>query len=243
MKTYAIDDRYNYAPYRDSTVLIVGGGPSTNEVPWENLLMTRARNEDIEADFVWSCNDFYKNEKLRETHLDLVTLGNLTNFQDPLLHSYLDTHLECNILLELSYLYENTERENENFFKKYRDRCYYGKNNKDYCGIVGPPARLMTLACNIGVGKILFVGIDGFDENLKNAHAFTQEDGLREGAAHNTYSHYYRSLTTFFTRIYEDFGDRVKFQNLGELAESHNIPSFVSRDKYPLEQSLIDRIL
>ena len=36
--------------YKDSTILVVGGGPSTTYCNWEN--------ED--RDFTWSCNHFYK---------------------------------------------------------------------------------------------------------------------------------------------------------------------------------------
>ena len=39
---------------KDSKILIVGAGPSTNEVKWYNL----------EYDYIFSCNHFFLNEKI-----------------------------------------------------------------------------------------------------------------------------------------------------------------------------------
>ena len=40
--------------FKDSKILIVGAGPSTNEVKWHNL----------EYDYIFSCNHFFLNERL-----------------------------------------------------------------------------------------------------------------------------------------------------------------------------------
>jgi len=44
---------------------------------------------------------------------------------------------------------------------------------------------------------------------------------------------YYDGITGFLTRINKDF-KYTTFYNLGEMAQSHNIPSFVSKDINPL---------
>ena len=46
------------------SVLIICGGPSSNSVNWENL----------NYDQIWSCNHFYRNEKIANTKLDLVVV-------------------------------------------------------------------------------------------------------------------------------------------------------------------------
>jgi len=69
---YLIDENFNYDKYSGSSLLIVGGGPSTNEVKWEN----------IKTDYIWSCNDFYLNERTLNAKFDLVALGNLVNFKN-----------------------------------------------------------------------------------------------------------------------------------------------------------------
>lgn len=220
---YLIDENFNYKKYSGSSVLIVGGGPSTNEVKWKN----------IKADFVWTCNDFYLNEKTLSTKFDLVALGNLVNFNNEALLEYLTVNTECNILFELEYLYNQTLTENQSFLERFKGRYYFGRNDKEYASLVGPPARLMMLAANVGVSEIYYVGVDGFDPDMKNRHAFTKEPGLREGAVKNKYQMYYEGITGFLVRIAEDFKD-VTFYNLGEMSQSHNIPSFVSKNINPL---------
>ena len=58
--------------YKDSKILIVGGGPSTNEVNWQNL----------DYDYIWSLNHFYLNEKLNDKKVDLACIGGAVDLQN-----------------------------------------------------------------------------------------------------------------------------------------------------------------
>jgi hypothetical protein len=229
---FFIDENFNYKQYSGKSILIIGGGPSTVEVNWKN----------IDVDFKWSCTNFFMNESIFEEKLDLISLGNLQDFKDRRLLDYLDTNPDCKVLFEQNYLYPATLYNNLDFINKYKNRIHYGQLEKSYTGIVGPPARMITLAAGIGFKNIYFVGLDGFDKDLKNAHAFTREDGLREGAHHNQYETYYAAHTRFANNIHRDFGDRVNFHNLGEAADSHNIISFVSKVKFPLTKQIYEKI-
>lgn len=229
---FFIDENFKYSQYRDKSVLVVGGGPSTVEVKWE----------DLEVDYIWSCTNFFLNDRLLNVDIDLVSLGNLQDYYNKDLLNYMDTHPGTKVLFETNYLYPKTLLENAHFTFKYSSRIHKGEGEKAYTGIVGPPARLITLAANVGFKNIYFVGIDGFDPELKNAHAFTNEAGLREGAVHNTYEKYYNAHTSFANNIYRDFGNRVNFHNLGEAADSHNIMSFVSKKKFPLKKELYEKL-
>ena len=229
---FFIDENFKYEQYRDKSVLVIGGGPSTLEVKWENL----------KVDYIWSCTNFFLNERLLNIDLDLVSLGNLQDYYNRDLLTYMDTHPNTKVLFETDYLYPKTLQENAHFTSKYSNRIYRGEGEKSYTGIVGPPARLITLAANVGFKDIYFVGIDGFDPQLKNVHAFTKEDGLREGAVHNKYELYYNAHTSFAKNIYKDFGNRINFHNLGEAATCHNIMSFVSKEYYPLNNQLYEKL-
>lgn len=229
---YFIDSNFKYEQYKDKTLLIVGGGPSTSEVKWDN----------IERDYTWSCTNFYMNERISFCDLDLVALGNLQKYSDKKLLSYLDYNPQCKILFENNYLYSDTLSKNVAFINKYKGRIYYGECDKSYTGIVGPPARLIVLASNLGFKNIYFVGIDGFDIDMKNTHAFTKEPGLREGATHNTYDKYYKDHTEFAENIHKSFGNRINFHNLGEAAKSHNIMSAVSRNLFPLSKETYEAL-
>lgn len=229
---FFIDENFKYNQYKDKSILIIGGGPSTSEVNWKKL----------DVDFIWSCTNFFMNKNITQEKLDLVSLGNLQDYTDQRLLDYLDYNKRCKILFEQNYLYPATLSNNLSFINKYKDRIHYGQLDKTYTGIVGPPARLITLAANLGFKDVYFVGVDGFDPSLKNVHAFTKEDGLREGATHNSYEVYYNAHTSFANNIHRDFGNRVNFRNLGEAAASHNIMSEVSKDKFPLTEEIYDKI-
>lgn len=232
MMDFFIDENFKYSHYKDKSVLIVGGGPSTSEVKWES----------IDVDYIWSCTNFFMNPNLTNKNIDLVSLGNLQNYNDSRLLNYLDYNIQTKVLFENNYLYPQTLTKNSDFLYKYRGRIFYGETAKSYTGIVGPPARLLILAASLGFKDIYFVGIDGFDKNLKNTHSFTDEAGLREGATHNKYEKYYNDHTEFAKKLYENFGNRVKFRNLGEAAVSHNIISFVSKQLFPLDESILNQI-
>ena len=228
---YFIDREFPFREYKGKSVLIIGGGPSTIDVKWQN----------IKTDYIWSCNDFYLNKRLLEIKLDLVAMGNLQDYTNSSLLEYLDKG-ETKILIEDNHIRTTTLQNNKSFYNRYKSRVHRGHVDKEYTGIVGPPSRLVTLACNLGMSDIYYVGIDGFDKSLKNMHAFTNEDGLRGGAAHGSYDKYFDHITGFFERVHRDFGQRVNFHNLGERSSAHNIPSFVSKKLYPLNEQILENL-
>ena len=77
-----MSEHFDTKIYKDKSILILGGGPSTNEVKWENL----------EYDYIWSCTNFFMNERITSQNIDLGTLGNLQNFSDKRLLNYLDNN-------------------------------------------------------------------------------------------------------------------------------------------------------
>ena len=68
--------------FKDSRVLIIGGGPSSNEVNWENL----------DYDYIFSINHFYKNEKLKNRPVDLISVGAEVDLQSDEFVSYVSEH-------------------------------------------------------------------------------------------------------------------------------------------------------
>ena len=85
---FFIDETFEYKQYRNKSVLVIGGGPSTLEVNWKNL----------NVDYIWSCTNFFLNSDITSEDIDLVSLGNLQDYRDKRLTSYLDTHINCKIL-------------------------------------------------------------------------------------------------------------------------------------------------
>ena len=47
--------------YINKNILVLGAGTSTLDTKWENL----------DYDYVWTCNDFYLSDRLVDTNIDL----------------------------------------------------------------------------------------------------------------------------------------------------------------------------
>ncbi|SVB67547.1 uncharacterized protein METZ01_LOCUS220401, partial [marine metagenome] len=66
---------YNYLDefdkFKDSKILIVGAGPSTNEVKWHNL----------DYDYIFSLNHFYLNSNLKNRKVDIAIVGGEVDYQ------------------------------------------------------------------------------------------------------------------------------------------------------------------
>ena len=58
--------------YKNKKILIVGGGQSTLDTKWENL----------DYDYLWTCNDFYKEERVLSKDIDLYALAFTTDLRD-----------------------------------------------------------------------------------------------------------------------------------------------------------------
>ena len=71
-----------FEKYQNSTVLILGGGPSTGELDFNN----------IERDFIWSCNNFFKNEKLSNIKIDLAMMMAEVDLDGDELKKYTDQY-------------------------------------------------------------------------------------------------------------------------------------------------------
>ena len=58
--------------FTDKNILILGAGTSTLDAKWENL----------DYDYIWTCNDFYISDRLADTKIDLVTIGYNTDIEN-----------------------------------------------------------------------------------------------------------------------------------------------------------------
>ena len=61
--------------YTNRDILIIGGGTSTLDVKWEKLIKPDT--------FVWTCNDFYLNDRVTAYDIDLFQLAYTGTFHDP----------------------------------------------------------------------------------------------------------------------------------------------------------------
>ncbi len=156
-----------------SKVLIMGGGPTTNLVNWQN----------IDYDYIWSCNNFYKNSAFRDLEIDLVTMapeiGLLKNEE---FISYVERCHNTVFSFEIERGdYLNDHKNLHNFVKTYPNRCSF--HNTRYRSVTGIGSRLICYAILLGVREIYFVGaLDGVknadQREIRQLHSFEEGKGF-----------------------------------------------------------------
>lgn len=173
---YFISDIVDYKKYEGKSILILGGGPTTNLSNWTT----------VEYDYLWSMNYFFLNETIVKSKPDLVSLGNEVDFtnNNNKLYSYLENSA-CDIIIQ-----PNDVRKNINYFiSKFKDRiCYFSPR---WNGKLGASQRLLLLAIFSKAKHIYIAGIDGitpmFNKDLGNLglHSFQTNLHFKEGYSYD----------------------------------------------------------
>ena len=215
--------------YKDSDIMIVSGGPSTNDVAWENL----------NCDYIWSCNQFYQNQKLKNRKVDLVILGNTVDFNSSELKERLKKD-NTTICIEPVHIRKTHTDEFLNFKKDFISNMI--NIEIPYRSMDGVGIRLALMAISEGAKNVYIVGHDGYSKDMKAVHSFQGHDGLREGATHTDYNKWYDAILNSFELVHSLATE--KKCNVFNLGEGHdkNIGTIVSKIKFPLPESIKRRI-
>ena len=194
--------------FKDSRILIVGAGPSANEYDFNQG----------EYDYIWSCNYFYKNEKIKNLNVSLVTLGNENDLFDDDLLEYLNNN-DTLICFENKYTKMHEMKKYKNMFK---DRVFWAFTR--YHSRIGSVPKLACLACFLGAKQIDFIGMDGYyskELHKVNLNAFRpniKPSGTIEDTIKNEEQKmklYLDQYLVFWDYIMHDVGKEVLFSNLG----------------------------
>jgi|TARA_Y100000289_G_scaffold65972_1_gene80892 hypothetical protein len=202
--------------YKDSTILVVGGGPSTSYCDWENE----------ERDFTWSCNHFYKNDKLLECKVDMFYVNAETHMGIAELSAYIKKHdTICAIDTSISrpeFLVQSFMDEN----------CKTMFFNLRLFLTSGAAPKMVALASLLGAKQVKVVGMDGWTaEQIENLHAgphaFEKDKKLKISA--NYTFDFQRRETVVFWDYYLNFQENnVIFKNIGETYP-HNMSSEITK--------------
>ena len=211
--------------YENKNILILGGGTSTLDTKWENL----------DVDYIWTCNDFYKLDRINRKKIDLVTLGFNTDLGNKKLIDKLKKDSPTVAIEPIHFRH----KKNSNKFKEFSNKFKVVEFNIPIETIAGAASRLILMALKMNPSKVYFSGIDGFNQSFTNKHAFTGHIGLKDSDTRRDYFIYYNGFTEFF-RYLLNF-DYSKLQNLGEGFD-YNIGTEISSEYFPLSDTIKEKI-
>ena len=169
---YFISDNDSLSKYRDSSILILGGGPTTSLVDWKN----------VDRDYLWTMNHFFLNKTILDHKPDLISLGNEINFskENEKLHEFI-TNQDSDIIIQPNDVRKNIS----SFTNEFHNRISY--YSPRWNGKLGAAHRLLLLAIFLNVKHIYIAGVDGitpsFNRDLgsNGLHSFQRDVHFKEG--------------------------------------------------------------
>jgi len=232
---------YNYLDefdkFKDSKILIVGAGPSTNEVKWHNL----------EYDYIFSLNHFYLNSNLKNRKVDIAVIGGEVDYQSDDFLNYVN---EFNPILMFE-LHSRWEKEKTYLRLLYENYPKISCFNTRIYGKLGGVPRLLMFALEMKPKEIYFIGMDGGTSLSAVSKKFTGdlnhsfEEG-KENLPHlvnesNAYSVYYGQYEELWNYILNELNYDTRLYNLGENSE-YNFSSIWSKEHFPLTEEIQRKI-
>lgn len=206
--------------YKGSTILIAGGGPSTEYCDWQKE----------ERDYTWSCNHFYKNVKLLDSKVDLFYVNAETHMGIPTLREYVK---ENNTICAIDTSISRPQGLVESFIDH---KCETTIFNMRLFLTSGAAPKMVAFAALLGAKEIKIVGMDGWTKDqietlTAGPHAFEKNKKLKISS--NYTFDFQRRETVVFWDYYLNFqeGD-IKFVNLGESYKD-NMSSEISKKMFP----------
>ena len=185
---------------------MVGGGPSSNEIDWDA----------DDYDYIFSCNHFYKSEKLKDKKVDLFFVGNEVNTND---QDFLDYCERNKSLIGIEDL-EHRPSHVKNIVDKFRSNSFLCscRYQSKFTGIA---AKVVLLALNFDADQVDFVGLDGVPSNFNFLkpipHSFEENKLFRK----NKYSEYkqVKEHYLYFENYIKENFPTSKINNLGRGSE------------------------
>ena len=223
-----------FEKFEGSKILIIGGGPSTNEVEWNNL----------EYDYIFSLNNFFL--KLKNTKVDLIDVGAEVDLQGTEFLSYVNNYNPI-LMFEYHNKWHGQRSYFEALYKVYpKISCFqtraYGK--------LGGAIRLLILALYLKAKEIYIVGSDGCPGLSVTKKKFTTPVHSFEDSKTNlpwkidetnAYDIYYHQHEVLWNYLFNELNFDTKIYNLGENCE-FNFSSIWSKQFSPLTNEIKKKI-
>ena len=223
----------DFEKYKGKSVKIIGGGPSTATINWEN----------IDTDYTWSCNQFYKNERVAKQKIDLVSMSADTpraGFKSIGDICRRDGTNTC-FLLDWGDFGVNPVDPLYDFINEFPESVFYYHTR--YASVIGVGARMVITAILWGAKDIYFVGFDLNSEQTRDdCSAFEKSKSVPPWFLKHGYDFQRRHLIIFWDYIMSlretyDF----TLYNLGEHCENNAYTS-MSQHLFPLSDEIKEKI-
>ena len=216
--------------YKGKSILFLSGGPSTDSIKWEN----------IDCDYIWSCNNFFLNPRIASKNVDLITIApNIELVNNVELHKYLQNN-NTNISFEIERGdYIKDFQQMKQFSDMYKDRCTFYHTR--YRSQPGVSLRLLCYAIMLGASDIYFSGIDGFKKEGPN-HCF--EVNKKNPNWYNTYGPRFQDRQyVIFWEYLLNLREKYNFTlyNLGK-GHPYNVSTEISEKVFPLSKEIQEKI-
>ena len=227
--------KFDTEKYKDKKILILGGGTSTLDAKWENL----------DYDYLWTCNDFYLEPRVLNTDIDLYLLAYNVDLKHPDLLSKLQDSNTQVVLETLHYRGKQYSQSFKEFSQSigipvYAMDLFNVTKDVSSAGYSGAMFRLIATALLLQAEQVMFAGFDGFNEQFTNIHAFTKHPGLKPTDTRRTFRGDKRAYYEVFIQAYEYFTKLPNYNRLQNLGEGfdYNIGTPVSREYFPLHPEI-----
>lgn len=223
---------FNLEHFFKKTILVVGGGTSTLDVKWE----------DTQWDYLWTCNDFYKEQRVLDQKVDLYMLGHQTDILSEELRHKLRKDKPFTFYEPVYYRGKQDTKEFKEFqnsigYPIYSMDIPYHDTKHSVAQKAGATFRLIQLALMSNASYINFVGFDGFNKEFSNIHAFSKVKGLKPTDTRRDWKAGYYDVFVEAYKYLAAMPDPLRLQNLGEGLD-YNLGTEVSKKFYPLKIKL-----
>lgn len=195
-----------------SSVLIVGGGPSTLETE---------RYRDLEVDLKISTSTCYLNPFLHTFNLDYHIVSVQTDFNSSEFKTFHSINPDLKFIIEPNHLWKYPPGLSTLESSKRADKINISVDYR-----IGIAARAIIAFIILGFRDIYFVGFDGYSPAGEAQHAFLKDKSKMDSAATvNTYDKMLENFKRFF-KLTEELGEHYTFK-LHNLGQGHpsNIPT------------------
>ena len=217
-----IQEHPEFEKFKGKNILLVGAGPTAEEIDWENM--------NLDYDYIWTCNNFHKNNKLCSTQIDLALMGPTVDFKDSELLMKLKKD-ETFCIFEGGCSPFRSGPELTEFKNIFPDKTSYFYLR--YFSKIGSMPRLLCLATILGAKKVYFVGIDGYPGKLGDKYKHTFEGDKKDHDGRIFSYDLHRRQYVLLWEYLLGLNTETEYQNLGE-GHSSNLSTDITQKLFSL---------